>query len=61
EITARVGEMKGATVRMEYEIRKQETGALLVTGSTKHAITDPKFKPIRLRDKNRGLYEDLLK
>jgi len=61
EITARVAEMKGATVVMEYEIRKQETGALLVTGFTKHAITDPKFKPIRLRDKNRGLYDDLLK
>lgn len=61
EITARVGEMKGATVLMEYEIRKKETGALLVTGSTKHAITDPKFKPIRLRDKNRGLHDDLLK
>lgn len=61
EITARVGEMKGATVLMEYEIRIQETGALLVTGSTKHAITDPQFKPIRLRDKNRGLHDDLLK
>lgn len=61
EITARVAEVKGATVIMEYEIRKQETGSLLVTGFTKHAITDPKFKPIRLRDKNRGLYDDLLK
>lgn len=61
EITARVAEMKGATVIIEYEIREQETGALLVTGSTRHAITDPKFKPIRLRDKNRGLYDDLLK
>lgn len=61
EITARVSEMKGATVTMEYEIRRQETGELLVTGFTKHAVTDPKFKPIRLRDKNRGLYELLLK
>ena len=61
EITARIGEMKGATVTLEYEIRKQETGELLVTGSTKHAVTDPKFKPIRLRDRNRGLYERLMK
>lgn len=61
EITARVAEMKGATVILEYEIRRLETGELLVTGATKHAITDPKFKPIRLRDKNRGLYEHLLK
>lgn len=57
EITARIAEVKGATVTLEYEIRKQETGVLLVTGSTKHAITDSKFKPIRLRDKNRGLYD----
>jgi len=59
EITARIAELKGATVTLEYEIRKQETGELLVTGSTKHAITDPGFKPIRLRDKNQGLYECL--
>jgi len=57
EITARIGEMKGATITLEYEIRRKETEELLVTGWTKHAITDPKFKPIRLRDKNRGLYE----
>jgi acyl-CoA thioester hydrolase len=61
EITARIGEMKGATVTLEYEIRRKETEELLVTGWTKHAVTDAKFKPIRLRDKNRGLYELFLK
>ncbi|MDD4565131.1 MAG: thioesterase family protein [Eubacteriales bacterium] len=61
EITARISEMKGATVTLEYEIRKKETEELLVTGWTKHAITDLKFKPIRLRDKNRQLYDDLKK
>jgi acyl-CoA thioester hydrolase len=61
EITARIAEMKGATVTLEYEIRKQVTGELLVTGSTKHAITDPSFKPIRLRDKNPVLHELLMK
>jgi len=61
EITARIGEMKGATVTLEYEIRRQETGELLVTGWTKHAVTDAKFKPVRLRDRNRALYERLLK
>lgn len=60
EITARIAELKGATITLEYEIRRLETGELLVTGSTKHAITDPGFKPIRLRDKNHGLYERLL-
>lgn len=60
EITAQIAEMKGATVTLKYEIRRQATGELLVTGSTKHAVTDPAFKPIRLRDRNRGLYDRLL-
>lgn len=59
EITARVGEMKGATVTLEYEIRRESTEELLVTGWTKHAATDPQFKPIRLREKNRSLYDCL--
>lgn len=60
EITARAAETKGATVILEYEIRRESTGELLVTGSTKHAVTDPKFKPIRLRDRNRSLYDQLI-
>lgn len=60
EITAQVAEMKGATVTLNYEIRKVETGELLVTGMTKHAITDSKFKPIRLRDRNKALYDCLM-
>lgn len=60
EITARISEMKGATVTLDYEIKRQETGELLVTGFTKHAITDTKFKPVRLRNKNRKLYDRLL-
>ena len=38
-----------ATVRMSYEIRRKETGALLVTGYTEHAITDDKLRPIRAK------------
>ena len=61
EVTARIAELKGATVSIDYEIRRPETGELLVTGFTKHAITNSKFKPIRLRDRNRNLYDRLLK
>ncbi len=60
EITARIAEIKGATICMEYEIRKQETGALLVTGMTKHAFTDASFKPVRIREKNKELYERII-
>mgnify|MGYP001450523286 CR=1 FL=1 len=60
EVTARVAEMKGATVTIDYDIKRQETGELLVTGFTKHAITNMELKPIRLRDKYRALYDRLL-
>lgn len=60
EVTARISELKAATVALDYEIRRQSTGELLVTGWTKHAVTDTSFKPIRLRERNRGLYERLL-
>jgi len=61
EISAAISEVKSATITLEYEIRRQETGALLATGWTKHAVTDPAFKPIRLRDRNPGLYERIRK
>ena len=60
EITARITEVKGATIMLDYEISRKETQELLVTGWTKHAITDLKFKPIRLRNKNRELYDSLM-
>lgn len=61
EITAHIVELKGATITLDYEIRRKETEELLVTGWTKHAITDLKFKPIRLRNKNRELYDSIMK
>ncbi len=61
EITTRIAEMKGATITLNYEIRRNATDELLVTGWTKHAITDLKFRPIRLRNSNRKLYDSLKK
>ena len=40
EITARITEVKGATITLDYEISRKETQELLVTGWTKHATTD---------------------
>ncbi len=60
EITARLAAIKGATITLDYEIRRQDTQELLCTGFTKHAVTDGSFKPIRLRTKNNVLYELLL-
>jgi acyl-CoA thioester hydrolase len=60
EVTSRITDLKAATITLDYEIRRAATGELLVTGWTKHAITDHSFKPVRLRDKNRALYDRIL-
>ena len=52
-----VGEFKGATIVMAYEIYRKGTDEIIVKGETKHPITDDKMKPIRLRNVNPGLYE----
>ncbi|MDR0853676.1 MAG: acyl-CoA thioesterase [Clostridiales Family XIII bacterium] len=48
EIAAWPEKMTYVTIEMAYEIRRKETGELLVTGSTGHAMTDDKLKPVRL-------------
>jgi len=58
-VHTRVGEFKGATIVMVYEIYKKETGELIAKGETKHPITDNKMKPIRLRNVNPEVYEIL--
>ena len=58
-VVTRLKEFKGATLVLEYEIYRKETGELLVTGNTKHPITDTDLKPVRLRNVNPGLYEKL--
>ncbi|MBN7773521.1 acyl-CoA thioesterase [Clostridium aminobutyricum] len=55
-----VAEMKAATVIIKYEIYNKETGELLVTGNSKHAITDPQLKPIRLKKVNPDLFERIM-
>ena len=59
-IKAWIQEMGAATIVMGYEISNKETGETLVTGSTKHGITSPDLKPVRLRNLNPELYEKLV-
>lgn len=54
-----IKEMGAATIVMGYEIYNKANGDLLVTGSTKHGITSPDLKPVRLRNLNPELYEKL--
>lgn len=60
EIHSWVHQLKAATIVMAYEIYRKATGELLVTGKTKHAITDPKLKPVRLKTANPELYKKLV-
>ncbi len=54
-----VSELKGASVTMCYEVIRKETEELLVTGFTKHAITDKKLKPVKLKKENPELWAAL--
>ena len=60
EISAWVGNLKAATVTINYEIYRKSTGELLVTGSTKHAITDDKLKPVRFKTYHPELYKRIV-
>lgn len=57
EIHGWVSELKAATIVISYEIYRKGTGELLVTGSTKHAVTDPELKPLRLKKACPEVYE----
>lgn len=49
KIATWVGKLGGASIEMQYEIFRKETDELLVTGMTKHAVTDENLKPIKLK------------
>lgn len=51
-----IKDLGAATVVMAYEIFNKETGKLLVTGTTRHGITTPTLKPIKLKKVNPDLY-----
>ena len=49
EIASWVETLGGASMVMAYEIRRKETGELLVYGKTYHAVTGVDLKPIKLK------------
>ncbi len=55
-IRTRLRELKGVSMVMSYEIFRKETGELLVTGYTKHGITSPELKPLRLKKEKPEFY-----
>lgn len=61
EIATWVDKLGGASIIMKYEIKRKHTDELLVAGTTKHAITDEKLKPIRVKKAHNKLYETIIK
>lgn len=49
EIAVRVKEFKGVRLVLEYEIRKQENGHIVLSGTTEHCFLDREMKPVRLK------------
>jgi len=60
EITSMIKEVKAASILIEYEICRKSTGERLVTGFTKHAVTNSSLKPVRLRSAAPDLYKLLV-
>ena len=42
-------EYNGVRLNMKYEIYNKSTGALVLTGETKHCFTTPELKPINIK------------
>ena len=49
EIVTQFTEVGHASLALTYEIFNKETGELLVTGYTRHGMTDDKLKPISVK------------
>ncbi len=60
EVRSMVAEVKAATITLHYEIRRQEDGVLLVTGMSKHAVTNTSLKPVRLKAHFPSLFDQLI-
>ncbi len=52
-----VSEASPRLVRFEYEIRHAETGKVLVTGFTRHCFLGRDFKPRKLPEPYRGIFD----
>lgn len=55
-IRTRMAEFKGVRLKMEYEVIREEDGALLAKGYTVHAITDANLKPVNIKKADPELY-----
>ena len=55
-----VKEYSGVKIIMEYTITNKATGEILVTGETKHCLTDTNLKPISLKKSRPDMHEKMI-
>ncbi len=60
EIAAWASELKGASITLNYEIRRKGEDQILVSGNTRHAITDPDLKPRKFKKDHPEIYEHIV-
>src|SRR5690554_5921397 len=48
-IRSEIAEFKGIRLTIKYDVTREEDGLLLARGSTVHAFTDSKLKPINIK------------
>jgi acyl-CoA thioester hydrolase len=53
EVLTRLRRLRGASLEFEYEVRRIGENALVASGATTHASTDPSGRPRRLPDELR--------
>ena len=58
-ITAKLTAYSVVRITIEYEVYKKDTGVLINTGYTTHAIVDHNMKPINIKKKYPGFYQIL--
>jgi acyl-CoA thioester hydrolase len=60
EIKPIVKEFNGIRLTMEYTIINKRTGALVLTGETKHCFTDMNLRPVRLQKQIPDFYNKFM-
>ncbi len=60
-ITPFVKEFNGVRLTIGYKVTEKNTGALVLTGETKHCFTDTNLKPVRLQNQIPNFYEKFMK
>ena len=59
EVSSFISKLGYASLTISYEITRKSTGELLVTGYTRHGVTNENFKPINMGKHAPELYSTL--